>query len=340
MKKLLKLIALISLGAILLGGVVFLCGFIAAGGSFKEMTATTLNYKTHTAAELPTDVAVKLAATDLEIVFDENATGVTVKYPETETTARGKMLRSITLTEGSGKITLTEKTNFLSHILFFAYSYDKKVTITLPKESDINLNLSTNTGYITIKGEGRVKNLTLKTDTGDISAKDAVITADTADFEVDTGKVSVGTLNATALKAETDTGDLSFSKINVTFFEAETDTGDLRFGDATVSGTMKVSVDTGEIYLTGRLTAANVIIDMDTGDVRMKDGVVDADKITVETDTGDVFMTLSGVVTDYSVITHSDTGDSNLKGNFGGSREVRVTTDTGDIRIYFEQQNP
>ena len=318
MKKLLKIIISASLVSVLLGSTLFLCSFIAAGGDFKDMTASTVNYQTHTGGNDVTSIEINFerASIDIDLIFDEDATGVTVSYPATETTKNGTLLQTVTLTENAGKITLSAKRTMADFFLFLVFSYDLKVTLTLPASSDISLDFTASTGDIAVNGEGRVKNLAFETDTGDIKVNDK-ITAKTANFEADTGDISLNAIVAETLGIEVDTGDV-------------------RLGSANVSGMADISVDTGSIYLSGRLTAERLEVESDTGDIKMKDGIVDASKINIETDTGEVFITLAGALSDYAVIVYTDTGDSNVKGNAGGPREILVNTDTGDVRIYFE----
>lgn len=86
-----------------------------------------------------------------------------------------------------------------------------------------------------------------------------------------------------------------------------------------------VKVDTGDVKLED-ISAEKVDIESDTGDVILKKLAVTGE-ISVENDTGDVKM--ENVVTTGSILIESDTGDVHFKGC--DAANLKIETDTGDV---------
>ena len=64
---------------------------------------------------------------------------------------------------------------------------------------------------------------------------------------------------------------------------------------------------------------------------------MNANVISLETDTGDISVTLFGKKAGYSIYVNTDTGDSNVTSEAGGEKTLKIDTDTGDVNVYFQE---
>jgi DUF4097 and DUF4098 domain-containing protein YvlB len=302
MRKILKRFTLIGLLLTLLGGVIFLVGFAMSGFDIHKMGNIQIEEKQYSeSAENPiTSISLDFNLADFEILFDDDAESIFIEYPQRQT-KKGKNLSKITLTETENSVTITETNNkfFLSAFNFVS----PVVRVTLPASRTYDLSVESNTGDITILGNGTLSSLFLETSTGDTSTKRANLTC--------LGECEI----------ETNTGDVYLGN-----FEADN---------------LSISTDTGDIELFGRLKANLLDIEVDTGDIEADDGVIDAVHIVLSADTGDIEATLLGNPSDYAIAADTDTGDSNISSSLGSSptRWLEVETDTGDIDITFIAYN-
>ncbi len=132
---------------------------------------------------------------------------------------------------------------------------------------------------------------------------------------------------------ETDTGDITFAKGEYAFttIDIETDTGDIQTGAATLVCETEAlfTTNTGDVDAEN-ITAQKIIVDTDTGDVELQNCVA-AQAIFIETSTGDV--ELSGSVVAPTVNVETDTGDVSTDECVLEAESVTFTTDTGDVEI-------
>ena len=113
-----------------------------------------------------------------------------------------------------------------------------------------------------------------------------------------------------------------------TSLRGATNTGDVLFLDARFE-TIDIETDTGDIE--GRVDAERITLTSDTGDIELDSGE-QARAMDVETDTGDVELTLVG---SWRIEATTDTGDREVVGSDASAdRRLRVTTDTGDIEVH------
>ncbi len=318
MKKWLNRLPLIGGLALLLGGILFLIGFAITGFDIHALSSVRFaqkHYEERAEQEI-TSLTLDFDVSDFQIVFDENATGVQIDYPQKQN-RRGKNLSTILLTETKNSLTVKEtKEKFVLSVFNFS---SPKATVRLPASRAYDLKIKTDTGDISLQEGGNFSSLSLETDTGDIRVVGA--TAQTGHFD-------------------TDTGDISLISVQFNELQAELDTGDLRLENATVENKLLVETDTGSVTLLQTVKALEISIETDTGDIKARNALVDATTVNLSTDTGDVTATLAGEHTHYAIRVKSSTGDSNIATNLEHTehttRSLKVTTDTGDIKIYFE----
>lgn len=320
MRKLLKIFCLAGLVLVLAGGAVFGVGMIFAKGDLKALSY--LKSVEYTYAEktdnLITSVYIDYEApADIHVEFSDAAESVSVQYGELRT-KRNKLASKLTLSDTDGKLRIVEDTKLVGKLTPFHFS-KIKIFVTLPADRTYDLTLDGNTGDIDFKGNGKLNNLILSTDTGDIDTENAVITCEGGmEIDVDTGDVELGTFTTKSLNIESDTGDINLK-------------------DGTASEKIELSTDTGDMEIEGLLTAKEIVIETDTGDCETDGGCLDADVIRLEADTGDIEVNLAGLQSDYAIYVDKDTGKCNVSSQEGGERKLFIETDTGDIYVSFAE---
>lgn len=319
MKKLLRTALTIGIIFIFVGGLIFFIGFAASGFNFNTLSGVRHENTTKTeSSDTKYDsITIDFDTVDINIVFDQSADAVSISYP-LSFNKNGDALNEVTVTESENGIILKERVIWKRGLMFWGIK-TPVLTVTIPAERSVSLNLETDTGDIVFIGDGQLENLSISVDTGDIKAGDSEISV-TEDVNL-----------------ESDTGDAKFKSIIANNFIAELDTGDLFLGDATVFNNMDISTDTGKINFTGTIIADTIKIDVDTGDVRAKKAVIDAQTITVKSDTGDVSATLAGTKSDYTILISLSTGDSNVENQSGGARSFSLKSSTGDCNVFFTE---
>ncbi|SDN54783.1 Putative adhesin [Fictibacillus solisalsi] len=169
----------------------------------------------------------------------------------------------------------------------------------------------------------------VSTDTGDVSFPS--VTADQAEIETDTGDIqATGVFKVNRLKAESDTGDLSFNEYKGSSIDLKTDTGDIKGGGISKHAKVAIKTATGDIEeLTMESALRNVHIETDTGDVGLTMEQPPASmELEASSSTGDI------TVSPEWKVSYLEKSDHRAEGKAGkGGPEIRIKTDTGDIDL-------
>lgn len=331
---------LLAFGIILtiIGGILFAIAFSISGFNFRKMSSVTAveHSFTESADEPINNIKIKLDTSDINVIFDENATEVSATY-QTLNAKNDNVLTSIEVSVESGKLTIEETKEFKIHI--FPYVSDAKATITIPSSREITLSTEVTTGDITVSGNATVKGLELKSSTGDIDMRGATIKSLSGiSMETDTGWLSLGKFDTVSLSIKGNTGDVYIHDGVVTGeTKIQLTTGDLTIVNSLISSKIETKASTGDVTFKGNLKASTLSIETSTGEIESDDGVVDAESIVIDTSTADVKMTLKGKLSDYTVLIDQSTGDSNISNSVGGSRTLNISVSTGDIEIDFNE---
>ena len=319
MKKFLSRLVKIGLILTLLGAVLFVAAFAVSGFNFEKMSGIVTTTETYTESESFTanKLVLEFDTADITLNFDENAAEISIQYDE-KSSRKGDTLSYVTPSEHNGTITLIETKNW-KHNLFLWNFRKPTVTVTIPCDRVLELDIETDTGDVIFTGTGTLNGAEISIDTGDLYATRATLTS------------------TKSVKIETDTGDVKLKNLNTASLGIETDTGDIDLTDITVSDSIILSADTGDVEIKGSLTARYLEIETDTGEVDADEAVINAEIISIETDTGDISAKITGKLTDYTVTAKTRTGDSNITNQAGGAKKLTVTSSTGDIEIYFTE---
>lgn len=204
------------------------------------------------------------------------------------------------------------------------------ITLYLPKEQYDSLTVELTTGRAqidsglefgkvdvkattgSVKCEAKVtESLAIKCTTGLIYASGAEV--DTIRLKASTGSIELCNSSCKGLEIEATTGSIKLSEVSGTGdFDIEATTGKINLSDVVTEGDLTVEADTGDVIFK-RCDAANLSITTDTGDVEgsllsskvffyeTDTGDVDlprtdeGGKCNIETDTGDITVTIVGV---------------------------------------------
>ncbi|MBQ8429844.1 MAG: DUF4097 family beta strand repeat protein [Clostridia bacterium] len=318
MKKIVRILLIVALCLILVGGVVFAIGFGAGGCKWAILGSTKIEQKhfAESAENILSRVEIDYENADVEITFDETATSVAIDYPQLQD-KKGKNLSKVTVTETPQTVTIVEKVD--AWILGNWDLTAPKVKVVLPAERLFSVFIVTDNGDIAVSGNGKATDMSLTTSNGDVKAKQATVVCE--------GR----------LEMKTDNGDIySFKTFEARSFYADADNGDVCVYGGAANDKIELSSDNGDVEMSsGVLKAAEISVETDNGDVEL--AILDGEKIYLETDNGDVTATLIGKQTDYSTSVSVDLGDSNIGNLTGGAKSLTVETDLGDIKIYFTE---
>ena len=318
MKRIWKILCVVSLILLLSGGAIFGVGILVAKGDIKSLShlKSVQETYTETANNEITSVAVDYNDADVKVIFSETAEKVTLSYPRL-LTKKNQPASEIYLSDTNGKLQIRERILWRKTWLNWNFT-DMELVLTLPAARSYALSIETDNGDINLTGaSSNLTSLRLSTDNGDIETKGVnIVCSGNIDVESDNGDIELG----------------KFSAVNVT---AEIDNGDIELSGGNASGKIELSSDNGEIEIKGALVANTISVETDNGGVYAMNGILDAQRVAIETDNGNVKIRLIGEQSDYSIYVRTDNGKSNVRSQAGGDRNLSLDSDNGDIFVSF-----
>lgn len=317
MKKLFKILLVVALCLILLGGITFTIGIFAADGKFSDISLEDVKMHTYAErAESPvTAIKLDFDTTDVEIRL-EDTKQLSIEYPQLFS-KKGKPRTEMKVTETENSVAITEYRPWYNNISII--SLNPTAILHLPKSRVYALDISTDTGDVTFHGEKlQTRILAIETDTGYVNASETELVCE--------NKITI----------DTDTADVRLGKLSCSSLSVEVDTGDIFVTDGNVTENAVFDLDTGDFTLTGTLQANSFKASSDTGKINTLNGCISARNIHLESTTGDVSATLAGSQTEYTVTAKTNTGSKNIFSGGNGEKTLEISTNTGDIRIEFK----
>lgn len=287
------MIALIVAAALVVSGAVVIAIGLYTGG---ENTYTfSLEERKVTIGQTFESIAVQTGDCDVNFVpFDGNADAHIV-FMERE-----KVSHHTSVQGGVLKIRMTDQRQWMDFIGFGGKSME--MTIYLPRKQYESLRVATDTGDIQIPKVLCVKQIQLRSDTGDVLCEG--FAEQSVSCFTDTGDMTVKSCAPQKLELRTDTGDVKLQELKATELHLETDTGKVAGEDISCT-TFTCKTDTGDVVLKA-LTASDYLqVFTNTGDVQIRDS--DTSRINIETDTGDVHVPKAWQQKAYHI--ESDTGN-------------------------------
>lgn len=317
MKQTAKILLIIAVALIAIGGIIFVSAMAKANWDFTRLSVSRYTRRSHIITDKFRNISITVDTADVAI-FPTDSAEVLVECHELE-----QVQHAVSVKDGTLVIEVNDTRAWYEHIgIFWGNS---KVAIHLPQEKYESLVISSDTGDISLSKNYAFQNITLSSHTGGISC-------------------SASVENIASIKATT--GDIRVESITAGSLELSVSTGNITGNNITCQGNIKINVSTGNTNLTdlqccslistgstGDMLLQNVVatetfsIERSTGDVKFVS--CDAGEINVATGTGDV---TGNFVTDKIFLTETDTGRIDVpKSTAGGKCEIQ--TDTGDIMI-------
>ena len=305
MRKSSKILLIVAIALVLLGGAIFTVGVIG----MNKQNATFINgkyqEKTYEASEEIKAITID-GGTDYVKILPYDKDGYLVKCFE-----QTKVYNSVSVKDSVLCIERQDSRKWYDFISLF--SMPTYVTVYVP--------------------EGVYRSLTVNLDVGDVFVEQN-FTFDKADISCSTGNIQFLASTQSALNLSVSTGKVTVGDNSKTFKQ-----GDISIkvstGKTEIKGTTCTSFtstgDTGDIFMSNLVSTGDMNITRSTGDVKFYK--CDAANITVRTDTGSVTGTL---LSSKVFIYKTDTGDVNLPETESGGT-CKITTDTGNINISISQ---
>ena len=264
------------------------------------------------------DLTIDFSNAAVTVYVDDSVDALSVIYPQTQT-ASGKNTSVITVNDKDGALGIKEKPVLIYNLCSWRVK-TPKITVQLPSDRVYALDLSVDNGSITLTGDlYNVEKLTLSTCNGSIDTRGAQISCETQiNVEVNNGQIKLGSISAQSLNASTDNGEIVVN-------------------DGTVSGVAYLETDNGKISVNGKFTASEFIAETDNGEINASGGLIDAQKITLDTDVGAIVAKVAGKQSDYTISVDNDHGSTNVSSQTGGSKQLSVNVSVGEIKITFEE---
>ena len=319
MKTIIKILLILAVSFIVLGGIIFTVGMFANGWDFTSMSNVYYENKTYeNSASNIDNIVVDVDTENVEFLLVDSDK-ITVEYSNA----------------------LNKKGNFISEIIpkidgntLSLKEFDKKFSLTF--------SFLSNKRNVVVKiPQNKVFSIKVETSTGDviIGEQNKETTYSKIDVETTTGRFKVlGKINCLdSFIAELDTGSIiSNGEINCdNLVEFEVDTGKITLNSKLNAKRVKFQSDTGKITL-NEVVANAITLKVSTGDIVCESPILASD-IEIIASTGDVKLILKGAKADYSYYYDISTGRSNISPYISGSNVVRVKTTTGDVDVYFKE---
>ncbi len=319
MNKLLKILLIVGISLLLVGGVIFLAAFGAAGWDITFLSGVVLEEKRFDErAENPVDdVTIEFSNAAIEVRV-ENTNALCVEYPLSKN-KNGQELNTVTVTETEGSLSIVERQNL--HFNLFSWDLTApKIVLHLPATRTYDLSLTTDNGKISFTGDKlNATALVLSTDNGEIETLPTEIVCQEAFFcETNNGALRLGSITAAMLTAQTDNGTIDLENCSVT-------------------GRAFVETNNGKITLCGNIWANELTVETDNGEIQASAAVIYANTIKLSSNIGDIHARIAGKQTDYTVTVEHDLGNTNVHSATGGDKTLSVSLDIGNIQIDFTE---
>ena len=314
MNRVAKICIILSGALVILSGSVLGMSACASGG---KIGPATYESNTYTVSEKINNIVLNTDTADIEFVLSVDESCKVVCYENKN------RKHSVEINNGTLNISEYEEKKWYEYINFSFNS--PKITVFLPAQKYEVLNISEDTGDISISQDLNFKNIDIITDTGDIICYASA---------------------SERIKIETDTGNIKLKNIDTGSLDLTVSTGCIEVFDSKCKEDITIYVSTGETLLKN-VTCKNLTTDGSTGDISLNSVIAsegwdikrstgevkfdrcDASTILIETSTGEVEGT---ILSEKIFIAKSSTGDIDVPETTSGGI-CKITTSTGDIDV-------
>lgn len=319
MKKIIKILLILAVSFIVLGGIIFTVGMLANGWDFTSMSNVYYENKTYeNSASNIDNIVVDVDTENVEFLLVDSDK-ITVEYSNA-LNKKGNFISEIIPKIDGNTLSLKEFDKKFS--LTFSFIYNKRnVVVKIPQNKVFSIKVETSTGDVIIGEQNKettYSKIDVETSTGRFKVLGKINCLDSFIVELDTGSIiSNGEINCDNLvEFEVDTGKITLnSKLNAKRVKFQSDTGKIALNEV-VANAITFKVSTGDIVCERPILASDIEITASTGDVKL---------------------ILKGAKADYSYYYDISTGRSNISPYISGNNVVRVKTTTGDVDVYFKE---
>lgn len=322
MKKRTVISLIVAAILIVAGGMLVLFGLSYASSNTNEPSSSMMKTREFTVADIFDSIHIDTDDCEVSFVLLEDEADPYIVFQEQD-----NVRHDVTVEDSTLNIQMIDERKWYDHIgIFHVFGMPNhmEMTIYLPQKEYASIQVRSATGDIAIPQMFGVTEMTLRSDTGDISCMGT--NGDVLDCMTSTGDITVQCGTLTSVKLQSDTGDLSASVFACEEMHLKTNTGDVDALNVTAQG-FTCNTDTGDVELEQVLAADYMQIRTATGDVEVDD--CDAGRVDIETDTGDV----SGhFLTPKWFSAFSDTGRVSVPDTKEGG-DCRIESVTGSIRF-------
>lgn len=295
MKTKLIIALVIAAGLIFIGIAVAACGFAMSGFDIKNLTTDPEVTNYMTIDQDFNSIIIDATTADLKIL------------PSTDGKCKIDLVERENLyfmpSVENGILTINEIDDRKWYEYIGIGWSNMSITLYLPKEQYDSLTVELTTGRAqidsglefgkvdikattgSVKCEAKVtESLAIKCTTGLIYASGADV--DTIKLKASTGSIELCNSSCKTLEVEATTGSIKLSEVSGTGdFDIEATTGKINLSDVVTEGDLTIEADTGDVIFK-RCDAANLSITTDTGDI--EGSLLSSKVFFYETDTGDV----------------------------------------------------
>ncbi len=317
MTKRTKILMIIALLLIVIGGVIFVGAMSMIKWDFKKLSTERYENNIYNVTEEFKNLTIETGTSQIKVIKSQSEK-VTVECFENK-----KIKHTVSVDNDTLTIKIDDNRKWYEMIGVNFHS--PTITISIPSGEYGNLKIKASTGSIETAKELTFNDINITATTGSIKCNSSA--RGNVELKASTGDILAENIFAKDLYMSVSTGKISAKNIQAS--------GDIKIkvstGKAVVSETTCKNLysngSTGDIKLNRVIAIEKVSIERDTGDIQFES--CDASELFFKTSTGDVGGSL---LTSKVFIYHTDTGEVDIpKTTTGGVCEIN--TDTGDIEI-------
>ena len=321
MKKSIKIVLILAVIFLALGGILFTVTMSKLKWDFYALDTNKYQTKTYEILENFESLSINTNTTDVSFIPTHLDIATVVCFEKESET------HNVTVIDGVLTVTYNQS-SFLKKLSFFNFK-KPNITISLPQAEYNDLIIIGDTSDITLAHELTFSNVNVTISTGDVTVNSTI--KENLKISTTTGDITIYDTSVNNADLSVTTGDIGIAKLNCTNdLKISVTTGDSELNDVQCKNLISTG-DTGDLELNNVIASEKFVIERDTGDVDAKS--CDANEIQVTTDTGDVEMTL---LSSKIFVVETDTGRKRVPMSTTGGL-CQVTTDTGDIEIYIKE---
>ncbi len=317
MKGMTKYWWIVAISLVVLGAILCVVGFAAAGFDFGGLE--TVKYETNEYVIEKDFENLFVCAQTADVTFRPSGDEIcrVVCYEQT------RLQHEVSVEEGTLTVKYKNTRKWYEYLTFSFRT--PTVTIYLPEKEYNNLDVQVSTGDIMIGKEFDFSNVKVTGSTGDVSCYASV--SESLDVKISTGDILLEGATVENAKLSTSTGDIFMRSIHsLGEISISVSTGDLKMEDVWC-GNLFSSGSTGSVNLTRTFVSGKIDLKRSTGNVKLD--ACDASEISIRTTTGNVSGSLW---TEKDFHASATTGSVRVPDTRTGGR-CEINTSTGNIQI-------